>query len=315
MPLAPLFFVSSDLNANTRAIATVTRTFRNVRLALLAAMAASLLITRAYKTAPPAGGALSAPVVGARRADWCDATCREHLIVAKSANELVDAYKKVKREWEAANSGTFVPANVAYACGTWTLSLAKKASHGWNYYGVHKASSAREVVSEVQRWNKNLTDKNTMLYLVSATAGDGEWIYVVKGEDAKGDYGGIQCLVGVETVTRVKFWLDIWFKQGLMAEHIVYGNGGWLVVVCAAEAGSSHMVVAEDSADNLRTGIVNAYALAVQSGKNYRVAHLVGDGKRSGVAVMVSTNSTASVAEKVVITRGVSDIASHVGDG
>ncbi|XRB21300.1 hypothetical protein RI054_27g111490 [Pseudoscourfieldia marina] len=275
-------------------------------------MAASLLIKRAYKTAPPAGGALSAPVVGARRADWCDATCREHLIVAKSANELVDAYEEVKEEWEEAKKGTFVPANVAYACGTWTLSLAQKASHDWNY-GVHKASSAQEIVDDVQRWNKNMTDKNTMWYLVSATAGDGEWIFVVKGGKSNGDYDGIQYLVGVETVAAVKEWLDVW--EGWMAEHIVYGNGGWLVVLCAAQAGSSHMVVAEDSADKLRTGIVNAYALAVQSGKNYRVAHLVGDGKRSGVAVMVSTNSTASVAEKVVITHGISDIFSHASDG
>ncbi|XRB05193.1 hypothetical protein NFJ02_23g51440 [Pycnococcus provasolii] len=219
-------------------------------------MAASLLITRAYKTAPPAGGALSAPVVGARRADWCDASCREHLIVAKSANELENAYEKVKEEW--GNSGRFVPANVAYACGTWTLSLAKDASHRWRYC-VHKASSAREIADEVERKNKNMTDKNNMWYLVSATAGDGEWIYVRLAQ-------------------------VIWSWQRIRPI-------------------------------NLRTGIVNAYALAVQSGKNYRVAHLVGDGKRSGVAVMVSTNSTASVAEKVVITRGVSDIFSHVSGG
>ncbi|XRB09423.1 hypothetical protein NFJ02_40g105850 [Pycnococcus provasolii] len=276
---------------------------------------ASLVIMRAYASAPPAGGALTAPFVGARRADWCDATCREHLIVAKSATELVEAYKKVKKEWEEADSGSFVPANVAYACGTWTLSLAKKASHRWNY-GVHKASSAREIVDDVQSWNESTKDKNTMWYLVSATAGDGEWIFVVKGEDAGGGYRGKQQLIDSETVALVKMRLDVWFSKGWMAEHIVYGNGGWLVVACAGEAGSSQLVVvAEDSADKLHLGIVKAYALAVQSGKNYRVANLVGDGKCSGVAVMVSTNSTASVAEKVDITRGISDIHSHLSDG
>ena len=270
--------------------------------------AASILVTRKACSLPPSTGELAACAVGARRGEWC-AGGREGLLMAKSAAELVKAWDDAKEDIGKKESGKYVPSHVAYACGTWTLSLAKQAVGRFNYC-VFNASSAQDFVDYVNALNKNNTSATSRWLVVCATAGDGKWVGVLKG-----DKNIDQLVIKLSNAETVKAFLDAYNANGWKAEHVAFGAGGWLVVQNAAWTGTKQVVATASTPADLRIAVLDAYARGVQSGVSYRIAHLVGGGESEGIVVMMATKDSTKVFEKVVVTHGMSDITSHMSEG